>query len=82
MFRGERVKVGPVTAVAGQQPTAVGGDGHQLAPGEMSVLKNDVYVGTGTTSVLLGEVRAQGKKPMAAGAWARGVRIEAGETLG
>ncbi|MEV6527539.1 methionyl-tRNA formyltransferase [Longispora sp. NPDC051575] len=70
-FRGERIKLAPVTVA-----------GEPLAPGEISVQKNNVYVGTGTTSVLLGEVRAQGKKAMEAGAWARGVRIEAGERLG
>ncbi len=69
-FRGERVKLGPVTVTE-----------RVLASGVIEVSKNDVYVGTGTTSILLGEVRAQGKKAMAAGAWARGVRIEAGETL-
>jgi methionyl-tRNA formyltransferase len=31
--------------------------------------------------VVLGEVRAQGKKPMAAADWARGTRPEPGETL-
>jgi methionyl-tRNA formyltransferase len=32
--------------------------------------------------VVLGEVRAQGKKAMAAADWARGVRPEPGELLG
>ncbi|WP_018350078.1 methionyl-tRNA formyltransferase [Longispora albida] len=77
-FRGERVKLGPVSL-----GTGISLDAGVLAPGEIRIVgKNDVHIGTGTTSVLLGEVRAQGKKPMAAGAWARGVRIEAGEHLG
>jgi methionyl-tRNA formyltransferase len=42
----------------------------------------DVAVGTGTSPVLLGEVRPEGRGPMAAAAWARGVRIAKGETLG
>ena len=44
--------------------------------------KNDVWVGTATHAVLLGEVKAEGKKLMAAGDWARGVRVEPGERLG
>jgi methionyl-tRNA formyltransferase len=35
-----------------------------------------VLVGTATTPVALGEVRAAGKKPMSATDWARGVRVE------
>ena len=53
-----------------------------LGPGEVRVLRNSVWVGTATHAVLLGEVRAQGKKQMAAGDWARGVRVEPGERLG
>ena len=33
-------------------------------------------------SLVLGEVKAQGKKPMAAADWARGVQFEPGERLG
>jgi methionyl-tRNA formyltransferase len=72
-FRGERIKLGPV------RPAAEVGD---LEPGEVRVLRNSVWVGTATHAVLLGEVRAQGKKQMAAGDWARGVRVEPGERLG
>lgn len=72
-FRGERLKIGPVSLHAG-------GDG--LAPGELEVSKDGVRVGTGSHPVVLGEVQAQGKRPMAASDWARGVRIEHGERLG
>jgi methionyl-tRNA formyltransferase len=72
-FRGERIKLGPV------RPAAEVGD---LGPGEVRVAKNRVWVGTATHAVLLGEVRAEGKKQMAAGDWARGVRVEPGERLG
>jgi methionyl-tRNA formyltransferase len=72
-FRGERIKLGPV------RPASEVGD---LEPGEVRVLRNSVWVGTATHAVLLGEVRAQGKKQMAAGDWARGVRVEPGERLG
>jgi len=72
-FRGERIKVGPVRPAP---------DVLDLAPGELRVAKNAVWVGTATHAVLLGEVRAQGKKQMTAGEWARGVRVEPGERLG
>jgi methionyl-tRNA formyltransferase len=72
-FRGERIKLGPV------RPAPEVAD---LAPGEVRVLKNTVWVGTATHAVLLGEVKAGGKKLMAAGDWARGVRVEHGERLG
>ncbi|HZM80992.1 MAG TPA: methionyl-tRNA formyltransferase [Candidatus Limnocylindrales bacterium] len=65
-FRGERVKLGPVTPVA---------DGPSLRPGDLLAEKRRVLVGTATAPVCLGEVRAEGKKPMAAVDWARGVRV-------
>ena len=70
VFRGERVKLGPVRPVGGASG---------LAPGEISVGRGGVLVGTGTGAVALGEVRAAGKKAMPADAWARGVRPEPGE---
>ncbi|SMD25080.1 methionyl-tRNA formyltransferase [Lentzea albidocapillata] len=70
-FRGERLKLGPVTPVADVS----------LPPGEVLVERKRVLVGTATTAVALGEVQAQGKKRMAATDWARGVRIETGERI-
>lgn len=70
IFRGDRVKLGPV------QPVANGPD---LKPGELLVERGQVLSGTATTPVALGEVRAAGKKPMPATDWARGVRVESGE---
>ena len=70
---GERIKLGPVTLLA---------DDTSLAPGELGVDKNRVRVGTASHAVVLGEVRAQGKKPMAAADWARGTRPEPGTKLG
>jgi methionyl-tRNA formyltransferase len=72
-FRGERVKIGPVRPAP---------DVMDLAPGELRVAKNAVWVGTATHAILLGEVKAQGKRMMPAGDWARGVRVEPGERLG
>jgi len=68
-FRGERVKLGPVTP----------GPGDPLAPGELSVRRKQVLAGTGTGPVRLGDVQAQGKKRMPATDWARGLRVEPGE---
>lgn len=73
LFGGERLKIGPVTP----RPERT-----DLAPGELEVTKRAVYVGTGSHAVELGEVRPQGKKPMAAADWARGVRVPSGERLG
>lgn len=73
IFRGDRVKLGPVQPVA---------DGPELKPGELLVERSRVLAGTATTAVRLGEVRAAGKKTMPAADWARGVRVEAGEMLG
>jgi methionyl-tRNA formyltransferase len=72
-FRGERLKLGPVQPVT---------DVPSLAPGELAVERRRVLVGTATHPVVLGEVGPQGKKPMPADAWARGVRPAEGETLG
>ncbi|NUO45455.1 MAG: methionyl-tRNA formyltransferase, partial [Streptomyces sp.] len=53
-----------------------------LAPGQLAVGKNSVHVGTGSHAVELMWVQAQGKKPMRAADWARGVRIGEGEVVG
>ncbi len=71
-FRGERLKLGPM------RPRA----GNELEPGRVHVAKSGVTVGTATTVVELGTVQAPGKRPMAAADWARGARVEAGESVG
>ncbi|MFC3449115.1 methionyl-tRNA formyltransferase [Amycolatopsis speibonae] len=70
-FRGERLKLSPVTVVDEPGPP----------PGELVVERKRVLVGTASKPVRLGEVQAQGKKRMAATDWARGTRIEQGERL-
>ena len=72
-LRGERVKLGPVTKVSTLDDT--------IAPGQIRVLRSRVLVGTATTPVELGEVRAAGKKPMRASDWARGARLAPDETF-
>ncbi|MEU9363035.1 methionyl-tRNA formyltransferase [Streptomyces sp. NPDC048301] len=73
LFRGERLKLVQAVPVV---------DRTDLAPGELSVGKNNVYAGTGSHAVELLWVQPQGKKPMRAADWARGVRIAHGELLG
>lgn len=50
-----------------------------LEPGQVLAGKRDVWVGTATVPLRLGHVQAQGKKPMVAADWARGLRLEPGE---
>jgi len=53
-----------------------------LAPGELHVDRNAVYVGTGSVPVRLGDVQPQGKRRMPAADWARGLRAAAPPRLG
>ncbi|MET7785580.1 methionyl-tRNA formyltransferase [Streptomyces sp900116325] len=73
LFRGERLKLIQAVPVL---------DRADLAPGELAASKNNVYVGTGSHAVELLWVQPQGKKPMRAADWARGVRIAPGELIG
>lgn len=72
-YAGERLKVGAVSLDAAHE---------RLAPGTLHVTKNVVLVGTGTSPVRLGRVKAFGKKEMAAADWARGVSFAPGARLG
>lgn len=72
-FRGERLKLIQL---------ALAPDRAELAPGAVAVGKNSVHVGTGSHAVELLWVQAQGKKPMRAADWARGVRITEDERVG
>ena len=70
-FRGDRLKLGPVTITEETLPAGV-----------LDARKREVLVGTADRAVRLGEVTPVGKKPMAAADWARGVRVTADERLG
>jgi methionyl-tRNA formyltransferase len=72
-FRGERLKIESVRPA----PRA-----EALQAGELRATKHAVEVGTGSHPVELVGVQPQGRKPMAAADWARGVRPEPGERLG
>ncbi|MEU6310559.1 methionyl-tRNA formyltransferase [Streptomyces sp. NPDC047014] len=73
VFRGERLKLISLGLVP---------DRTDLEPGLLAPAKNNVHVGTGSHAVELLWVQPQGKKPMRAADWARGVRIAPGERLG
>jgi methionyl-tRNA formyltransferase len=69
-FRGERIKLGPVTLPAEEEA---------LGAGELRVSRSRVLAGTATRAVELGTVQAAGKRPVAAADWARGARLAPGE---
>ena len=71
-LRGKRVKLGPVLPVPEAEP---------LAPGELAVSRDTVHVGTGSHAVRLGEVRPEGRGPMPAADWMRGLHPHAHERL-
>ncbi|WP_070380698.1 methionyl-tRNA formyltransferase [Rhodococcus sp. WMMA185] len=60
-----RLKVGPVALTE-----------EQLEPGEISVSKTGLLVGTSTVAVRLDRIQPQGKKQMAALDWVRGARLD------
>lgn len=72
-FRGQRVKLGPVRPAP---------DAPALEAGRIAASKKSVLVGTATHPVELGEVQPQGKRPMGAEEWARGVRPADEDRLG
>ncbi|WP_328593535.1 methionyl-tRNA formyltransferase [Goekera deserti] len=74
LWRGDRLRLGPLTPVTGDDPG--------LAPGELSVRPDGVLVGTGSGAVRLGQVQPAGKRLQPAPDWARGARPTAGEVLG
>jgi methionyl-tRNA formyltransferase len=65
-YDGTRVKLGPVSHTDDRLPA-----------GELRVGKSEVLVGTATTAVRLGAVKAFGARQMAAADWARGLRLPA-----
>ena len=72
-WRGERLGLGPVEPAGATD----------LRPGVVSAGRREVLVGCGDgQAVRLGEVRPAGKRPMAADAWARGVRDLDGAEFG
>ena len=72
---GTRVKLWPFVGM--------GGDDHDLAPGQLRVKGPAVLVGTGTQPIQLGDVQAHGKRRMPAADWLRGLRLgPSGAVLG
>jgi methionyl-tRNA formyltransferase len=70
-FRGERFKINSARI-----------SDFALPPGRLEISKRSVWVGTATQALELDEVQAQGKKPMSAADWARGVTFETEPRLG
>jgi methionyl-tRNA formyltransferase len=70
-YAGARVKLGPVTH-----------SDERLDPGRLRVAKAEVLVGTATTAVRLGDVKAFGARQMPAADWARGLRLPATARFG
>ena len=63
-----RVKVGPVAIDQAPMP---------LAPGVIHADRKNVWIGTGSEPVRLGQIQPPGKKLMNAVDWARGARLDA-----
>jgi methionyl-tRNA formyltransferase len=63
-----RIKLGSVQVDRVPEP---------LLPGAIRVDRKNVWIGTGSEPVRLGEVQPPGKKPMNAVDWARGARLDA-----
>jgi methionyl-tRNA formyltransferase len=86
-FRDKRVKLSPVLpatpaelAAAGVAAGTASSLASTLAPGQLAALgRAGVAVGTGSAPVLLGQVGPEGRAPMPADAWLRGIRPEDGE---
>jgi methionyl-tRNA formyltransferase len=73
-FRERRLGLGPVLPLATDE---------DLSPGELRDQgREGVVVGTSTGAVRLTTVRPEGKPERTAEEWARGARLETGETLG
>jgi methionyl-tRNA formyltransferase len=70
-FRGERFKIN-----SARLSDAV------LPPAALEITKRSVRIGTATQTLALGEIQAQGKKPMAAADWARGITFDPEPRLG
>lgn len=80
-LRGRRVKLGPVR-VGANPANPADSAGVPLPPGRITVPERGVVaVGTGTGPVVLDEVRPEGRGPMAAADWIRGLRPAADEAF-
>lgn len=69
----ERLRVHPVELV---HPVEIVPDAPALTPGQLSIGRTDLLVGTATGPVRLGVVQPAGRKAMAAADWARGARLD------
>jgi methionyl-tRNA formyltransferase len=65
----------PLSSANAEQPEA------RLPAGVVRVSKHEVWVGTGSGDVQLGDVKPAGKGTMSASDWARGARLQDGDQL-
>lgn len=65
LFKVVRIQVAPVA----------GDEGHDLGPGQLLATRTALLVGTGTSPVLLDQVKPSGKAVMRGADWARGARL-------
>jgi len=72
---GVRVKLWPVAVASDFEGEAAPDGGRPLAAGELRVHRDRVVAGTATSPVVLGEVQADGKRPMRAADWVRGLHL-------
>jgi len=70
-FRGQRLKLGPVTPAPDDSPS--------LSPGQLAATGAAVLVGTATAPLALGDVQPPGKRRMPAADWVNGARPTPGE---
>ncbi len=70
MIGEQRIRLGPVFVA--QEPAAP----KALSAGEIHVDRRDVWIGTGSEPVRLGQLQAPGKRLMNAADWARGARLD------
>ena len=77
--QGERLRLGPVSLPGSGEQGVASPEG--LGPGHIHAGRREVWVGTATVPVLLGEVTPAGKRAMPAADWARGARLAPGDVL-
>jgi methionyl-tRNA formyltransferase len=71
-----RLKLWPLANAAPDPAGPGGADDGPLQPGELRMRRSRVHVGTATGPVELGDVQPDGKRRMAAAAWARGLHLD------
>jgi methionyl-tRNA formyltransferase len=69
---GDRIQIGPIEILESVL---------EGSPGQLIVSKHEVFVNTGSSSIKLRGVKAAGKREMPAADWARGIRLDSGQSF-